>query len=199
MVVHPPSLRDSAIEAALGIADARDPKSPGADLIGYHASGLAPICRVVLDVPVVRSDVFVDLGAGRGKVLAIVRALTGARVRGVELQRELVDGAVRGIELECADVRAASLDDGTVFFLYTPFIGAVLAEVLERLHAVARRRAIVVCALGLTLPCPWLVAREGDAFWLTIYDSVVDGVAARAARPEVPNDERLERLAFERR
>jgi hypothetical protein len=67
-----------------------------------------------------------------------------------------------------------------VFFLYVPFTGAVLGRVLERLPDVARRHAIVVCALGVDLAAPWLAQRPLDAFWLSLYDSVVEGVPARA-------------------
>ncbi|MBL8915813.1 MAG: hypothetical protein JNM17_34260 [Archangium sp.] len=193
-----PEQRDAVLERALGIDAPVASAPPGAELIGYHASGLAPVCRMVRDVPIRASDVFVDLGAGRGKVIALVRALSGARVRGIELQRELISTAVRGVELEHADVRTASLDEGTVFFLYTPFTGPVVREVGERLRRVAERHAIVVCTLGFTLDAEWLRARETDAFWLTVYDSVVPGVAPRE-QVRVDFDERLERLAYERR
>ena len=55
---------------------------------------------------------------------------------------------------------------------------------MRRLHGVAGRHAIVVCALAVDLDrhAPWLVARRIDAFWLTVYDSVVPGVAPREAR-----------------
>ncbi|MFT3712640.1 MAG: hypothetical protein QM817_33745 [Archangium sp.] len=194
----PASERDAALDTLLDLTPPRDSSSPGDNLIGYHASGLAPVCRAVLDVPMMASDVFIDLGAGRGRVVAIVSALTRSRTRGIELQPELVAAPARGVTLEHADARTASLDDGTVFFLYTPFTGSVLAEVLSRLELVARHHAIVVCALGFTLPCAWLTPRETDAFWLTIYDSVVAGVPSRTSTSQVP-DERLVRLAHERR
>lgn len=198
-----PELRDAAAERALGLDDGArfSSESPGPELIGFHSSALSVVARVVLEVGLTPADVFVDLGAGRGKVVALVEALTGARGRGIELQRELVSSPARGVMLELGDARSTPLDDGTVFFLYAPFIGTALGEVLMRLHAVARRHAIVVCALGVTLPaCDWLVPRELDAFWLTLFDSVVPGVAPRArSASNLPRDERLERLAHERR
>ena len=155
--------------------------------MGYHASAAAPIAQMLREVPVTSSDVLVDLGAGLGKVALLARLWTGARVRGIELQASLVtrarDAAARvGLDVDfvCDDARAAALDDGTVFFMYAPFTGPVLREVLARLENVARTRRITVCTLGIDVDreAPWLVRRASDAFWLAIYDS---GLVSRSA------------------
>ena len=156
-------------------------------------SAIAPIVRAVLDVPMTRDDVFVDLGAGLGKAAMAVHLLTGARARGVELQPALAtaasaqakDLALDGVEFVRADALEADLDDATVVFLYLPFTGDVLAGVLRRLEAVARRRQIVVCALGLdSSGADWIAERPSEEFWLSIYDSRIPGaVRARVGRP----------------
>jgi SAM-dependent methyltransferase len=188
----PPAERDAALEEHLGIARPPAPVVPGEHLIGYHASGVAPIVRTLIEVPVVADDVVIDLGAGLGKVILLARLLTGAAARGIELQADLVRAGReaarrRGIDAQLVqgDAREADLDDGTVFFLYLPFTGPVLAKVVERLRAVASRRAIVVCALGVDVErdAPWLVRRSVDSFWLTIYDSRIPHVPPRP-RPE---------------
>jgi hypothetical protein len=204
----PPNERDAAVEEHLGIAVPASAAPPDEDLIGYHASGVAPILRVLIEVPVVADDVVVDVGAGLGKVALLARILTGSKARGIELQARLVERACEaaarlGVDVPFTrgDAREADLDDGTVFFLYLPFTGPVLVDVLERLREVGSRRAIVVCSLGLDLErhARWLVRRPTDAFWLTVYDSVA---------PEVPPRARCERsrllgraadvIAFER-
>ncbi|MDB4993832.1 MAG: hypothetical protein JWM74_1264 [Myxococcaceae bacterium] len=189
----PEGARDAAVEARLGIAEPASAvhPPPGDHLIGYHASGVTSIVRALHEVPVVPDDVVIDLGAGLGKVVLLARLLTGATARGVELQGALVDrarAAASALGLDVAfthaDAREAELDDGTVFFLYLPFTGPVLAAVLERLHAIARRRDIVVCALGVDLDrvAPWLLARkELDTFWLSIYDTRLPGASRRAS------------------
>jgi SAM-dependent methyltransferase len=188
----PPAERDRAVEERLGLSRSADDATdapPGDHMIGYHASGVASIVRALLEVPVVPADVVVDLGAGLGKVVLLTRLLTGATARGIELQGALVDrarAAASSLALDVsfthADAREAAIDDATVFFLYVPFTGPVLAEVLRRLHAVARRRDIVVCALGVDLDrgASWLVARKLDAFWLSLYDTSVPGASRRA-------------------
>lgn len=173
--------REHAVDDLLGVAEPVPPSTPPGDhLIGYHASGIEPILQIVAEVPITERDVVVDLGAGLGKVVLLVHLLTGAKARGIELQPDLVERA-REAAARCAadvrfdhgDARTAHIEDGNVFFLYLPFTGPVLLEVLERLRAVALRRKIVVCTLGLDLDrhAPWLVRRGIESFWLAIYDS----------------------------
>jgi hypothetical protein len=205
----PPSERDAALEERFGLATPPPSTAPGPHRVGYHASGVAPIVRMLIEVPVVASDVLVDLGAGLGKVVLLTRLLTGAVARGVEVQPALVsrarEAAARMGERDVAyaqgDAREADLADGTVFYLYAPFTGPVLAEVMNRLRAVASRRAIVVCTLGVDVDreAPWLVRRNVDAFWLAIYDSAEPGATARPPGGRSPIHGPLaDVIAFER-
>ena len=181
--------RDALIEREIGLGEAPS-TSPGVEMIGYHPSGIAPIVRALCETPVNADDLVIDMGAGLGKVVRVAETL--ARTRGVERQPVLAERA-RAIcqsEIVTGDVRDVDLSDGTVFFLYLPFTGRVMVDVLEKLRVVARHHPIVVCALGAELRCDWLVPRPTDAFWLVIYDSA----AARAARP-LSADERA--VAFE--
>lgn len=203
----PPSERDAVLEEHLGIADGAPASPPGDHLVGYHASGVAPVVRMLMEVPVVAGDVVVDLGAGLGKVVLLTRLLTGATARGIELQPALArrarQAAARyGVDVSFSegDAREADLDDGTVFFLYAPFTGPVLAEVMGRLRAVATRRAIVVCTLGVDVDreAPWLARRPVDAFWLTIHDSVLPDVPRRPREPSPMLAREAHLVAFER-
>ena len=189
----PPSERDAALEKWLGIAGQVSSVPPGDQLIGYHASALAPVVAALIETRADEEDVFVDLGCGLGKVTALARLISGARVRGIELQQELISRAPRleGVEYFHGDVRDAPLDDGTIFYLYNPFSGDVLAQVLRRLRAVAEKRAITICTLGLSLKEDWLQERAFDHFWLQIFDSKSLPQRVRSHRP----DPRLARLA----
>jgi hypothetical protein len=177
----PANERDGAFERLLGIDETPQQQALGEGRMGYMPAGIAAIVRTVLDTPIGRSDVFVDLGSGLGKVTMAVHLLTGARACGIEVQPDLVaksrerahDLALDVTFLE-GDALAADLGDASVFFLYLPFIGDVLAGVLARLRAIAEQRPIVVCALGLDLHAfDWLVERPTQEFWLAIYDSRV--------------------------
>ncbi len=159
-------------------------------MIGYHASGIASIVRALCEAPVSSDDLVIDLGAGLGRVVRVAEHLT--RTRGIEIQPELAERARAICEspIVTGDARDVDLSDGTVFFLYLPFTGQVMRDVLEKLRAVALHHPIVVCALGAELRTDFLVPRPTDAFWLTIYDSA----EPRSSRP-LTADERA--LAFE--
>jgi hypothetical protein len=130
------------------------------------------------------SDIFVDLGSGLGHVPMIVSICTEARSFGIEIERAYVASA-----RECAqrlnldrvtfmqgDALEADLSRGTVFYLYTPFMGSVLRTVLDRLRHEAWTRPIRICSHGPCTPIivvePWLTATNTpDADSITVFCS----------------------------
>jgi len=206
LAAFPPGDRDRIVEELLGIAHRRLEAAPlGGGLVGYIPSGVGPIVRALMDVPVGPSDVLVDVGAGLGKVVMLAELLAGARGHGIELQPHLVEEAracasalgLTRCTYHAADARHAHLAEGTVFFMYLPFTGEVMEEALNNLHRAAQQRAIVVCALGFDLTREWLKPRTAYSFWLTLYDSVVPGVPARVSGPGVDLGPAAERVAEE--
>ena len=175
--------RDAWIDEALGGALEPPPDRP--DLprgaVPYLPCGVDAILAMVRDVPVTRDDELVDLGSGLGRVAIIGHLLTGARARGIEIQDHLVASArARCAELGLHEVtfvhaNAADIElPGTVFFLYAPCNGAMLASLVDRLEAAARNRPIVVCTVDFELPDrPWLVPRASSCTSLTVYRSRV--------------------------
>ena len=96
------------------------------------------------------------------------------------------------------DARDADLGEATVFFLYLPFTGEVLATVMRRLRCIAERRDVVICSLGLDLRgWDFVAERATQEFWLSIYDSRIPGAAPRAPRAAVELGEAGERVARE--
>jgi len=74
------------------------------------------------------------------------------------------------------DAREADRSSGTVFYLYSPFNGSILADVLSTLRMESTRRSINICSLG---PCTRKVANETwlkatalpDMERITVFDS----------------------------
>lgn len=170
--------RDAWIDELLGI------EPPPADIalprgsVPYLPCGVDEILTTILEAPVRAGDELVDIGSGLGRVVMLAHLVSGARARGIEIQAHLVERATaRAADLALTDVTfthadASAIDlDGSVFFLYTPCNGAMLASLLERIEAVARRRPIVVAAVGVELDVPWLRARTTPCAALTLYDS----------------------------
>jgi SAM-dependent methyltransferase len=178
--------RDAWVDELIGIEEA-PPDRP--DLprgsVPYLPSGVDEILAMVSEVPVRPDDELVDLGSGLGRVVILAHLLSGARACGVEIQEPLVRRArARCAELDLPAVsfvhaNAADTElDGSIFFLYAPFTGEASTRVLRRLEEVARRRAIVLCAVGLELHgVPWLLPRSTSRVSLTLYDSQLPGSA----------------------
>jgi hypothetical protein len=188
--------RDVWVDELLGL---EEPPPDVPDLprgaVPYLPCGVDEILAMVEEAPVGPGDELVDLGAGLGRVAMLVHLLTGARARGVEIQAPLVQIArercaalgLTGVSMVHADAAAAALD-GSIFFLYAPFGGAVLARVIDRLEEVARRRPIVVAAVGLELPdAPWLAPRATSLAALVLYDAPGDAPAGGTIRTSSSN------------
>jgi SAM-dependent methyltransferase len=177
LLAMPSHDREAWIDAVLGIA----PPPPDRDLprgaVPYLPAGVDEIIAMVREASVRATDELVDLGSGLGRVLVLAHLLSGAAAHGIELQPHLVEAArATCTELHLPAVtfthgNAADLElDGSVFFLYAPFNGDMLARVVRRLEAVARRRRIIIATVDLELQdVPWLAARPSSRAALTLY------------------------------
>jgi hypothetical protein len=184
-----PAERDAWLDAVLGLGDMPDdgPEVPRG-CVPYLPSPVEALLRMVDRAGVTSSDVFVDIGAGLGRTTAFVHLLTGAEALGIEIQSGLVRtaralAAALGLSriAYCEGDAATSIQSvstGSVFFLYCPFSGDRLTNVLGGLEVISRGRAIRVCCLDLPLPpCPWLMPEAQPDRDLTIYRSVTATLA----------------------
>jgi len=156
-----------------------------AEMVFYQPTPARHIFDMIDRTALCEDDVLIDLGSGLGHVPLLTAICTGARAIGIELEAAYVDCAQRSaqamqlsnVTFILQDARAADLSEGTVFYLYTPFVGAILRAVLDRLRAEAARRRIRVCTFG---PCTATVAKEQ---WLACArGSAVDRMAFFSSR-----------------
>jgi SAM-dependent methyltransferase len=149
--------------------------------VPYLPCSVDALVRMVDEAHIEASDVFVDIGSGVGRAAAAVHLLTGAAAMGLEIQPALVVASrelaarLKGIRFSPIEGDAARLAGyvtaGTVFFLYCPFSGRRLEEVLDGLALIAKVRDIRVCCVDLPLPPrSWLtlVSASGN---LAVYRS----------------------------
>lgn len=200
IALQPPVDRDRFVDALLGLEDrpADDEACVGDDpeLIRCVASGVSAIADAVLKAGVGPDDVFLDLGAGCGRVAMLVHLLTGARAIGLEIQEGLVAFgreraaalALDDVDLRRGDAREDELPAATVVYLYLPFVGRSLARVLARLEEQARRAPLIVCALGVELRREgWLRAVDDSSLWMTVHESVGRGPPRVRRPPPLPS------------
>lgn len=117
----------------------------GGDNAPYQPCGWMPVRRVLKDLHPVATDVFVDLGSGKGQVLLIAALHPIKRVTGVEYDQDLAEWSRRNIELAKPRLRAREVesiaadvlewsfnDDESIVFLFNPFIGQTLYSALGK-------------------------------------------------------------------
>jgi Methyltransferase domain len=147
-----------------------------AEMVPYQPTPSRHVFDLIRLTQLTASDVLIDLGSGLGHVPLLVAICTQARTVGIELEPSYVESSRQSAEelnLDNAtflaqDAREADLSRGTIFYLYTPFHGAILRAVLDRLRLTATTREIRVCTFG---PCTPIVDAES---WL-IFDSAERG------------------------
>jgi hypothetical protein len=177
--------RDELVSEVLQLCEPSEPNfQPSPEMVFYQPTPVRHILHLIAATGLAEDDVFVDLGSGLGHVPLLVSMVTGAQSLGIEVQAAYVASA-----RECAqrlhlsrvrfipqDAREADLSSGTVFYLYSPFNGSILTDVLSALRMESTRRSIKICSLG---PCTRTVANETwlkasalrDAGRITVFDS----------------------------
>jgi hypothetical protein len=140
------------------------------EMVPYQPTPARHIFDLIGRTALNADDVLVDLGSGLGHVSILASICSDARSIGVELEAGYLRCArkcARALNLHAVkfvrrDVRKADFSSGTVFYLYTPFVGSILRTVLDHLQREARTRSFRICALGKCTPAiaaePWLEA-----------------------------------------
>lgn len=121
--------------------------------VRYEPSGWLDLRRILKPADVGPGDVFVDLGAGKGRILLQAARYPFKRVVGVELSPRLAAVAQENIvasreSLCCRDIEVVVADaveyeipdDATVIYMYNPFSGPVFEAVVDNLLASVARR-----------------------------------------------------------
>ena len=150
----------------------RETRKRSPDMVFFQPTPATIVLELIKKSNITQDDVFYDLGSGLGQVPILVNLLTGAKTKGVEFEPVYCDYArqcarslrLGSVEFVNLDARDADYSDGTVFFMYTPFTGEMLQEVLDRLKDESRSRMIRICAYG---PCTLPVSNQS---WLRLID-----------------------------
>lgn len=125
----------------------------GGDNCAYAGCQWLPVRQALKNLAPQPSDVFVDLGSGKGKALLIAARLPYRRVVGVEIDDKLSQYARRNMKLAHPRLRARQVDSITanvlewpipdetsVVFMYNPFVGQTFRTAMQQIfHSYDRR------------------------------------------------------------
>ena len=116
------------------------------DFVHYSPSAWLWLPRALRRIKVRPSDVFVDFGSGKGRIVLQAARYPFARVLGVEISERINSIArlniernrrrfrCRNVELVTADAAAFDIpDDMTIAYFYYPFAGETFRRVINRI------------------------------------------------------------------
>jgi Methyltransferase domain len=119
--------------------------------VDYEPSGWRTLRQVLPRGSVTGDDVFLDFGAGMGRILVQAIRYPFGKVIGVELSEDLAriarrnvdaqSGVADSVDVVVADATAYPIpDDVTVVYMHNPFYGEIFKAVLANLIASLDRR-----------------------------------------------------------
>jgi hypothetical protein len=163
-------LRDESLSGVLQLCEPDEtelPRSP--EMVIYQPTPVRHILDLVTASNLSDDDILIDLGSGLGHVPLLISILSGTRILGVERQPAYVASVqecaqrlnLQRVQFVAEDARLADLSSGTVFYLFSPFTGLILTDVLDRLRLESIEKQIRICSLG---PCTHVLA---DQTWLS--------------------------------
>jgi SAM-dependent methyltransferase len=138
------------------------------EMVYYQKTPARIVFELVEKSHFMKEDVFFDLGSGLGQVAILVNLLAGIKVKGIEFEPAFCDYAkdcaeelkLSNVTFINVDAREADYSEGTIFFMFTPFKGEILQDVLEILKKESLKRKIKIITYG---PCTAQVALQS---WL---------------------------------
>jgi hypothetical protein len=150
--------------------------TPGPEMVFYQKTPARVIFQLTQLAELTEHDVFFDIGSGLGQAVILVNLLSGAKAIGIEFEPAYTNYAktcaaqfnLNRVEFINADALKGDYSQGTVFFLYTPFEGNMLQEMMEILKREAQKRPVRIFTYG---PCSPTVALHS---WLHCVNGTAD-------------------------
>lgn len=138
------------------------------EMVYYQKTPADVVFDLAEKIDLAPDDVFFDIGSGLGQVLILMHLLTGVTAKGIEFEPAFCNYAqhcaqqlnLPAVSFINTDARQADYTGGTVFFMFTPFTGGMMQDVLERLKQQALLRKITIITYG---PCTSTITQQA---WL---------------------------------
>lgn len=151
-------------------------REPEPDMVFYQKTPT----RIIIELSkrVNPDDVFFDIGSGIGEAVILVNLMSSASSIGIEYEpsycksaRELASKLdLANVEFINEDARKTDYSRGTIFFLYTPFTGEMMEDVLALLQKESFKKEIRLFTYG---PCSTKIAQQN---WLYCINGKTDNV-----------------------
>jgi hypothetical protein len=147
------------------------------EMVYYQKTPARIVFELVEKSHFMKEDVFFDLGSGLGQVAILVNLLAGITAKGIEFEPAFCNYArdcaaalnLSNVTFINVDARKADYSEGTIFFMFTPFKGEILQEVLAILKKESLLRKIKIITYG---PCTAQVALQSWLDFVTPHHNI---------------------------
>lgn len=156
-------------------------QNAGADYNYYATLPFRSIFRILRFLSMKDSDIFVDLGCGKGRALCCAARFELSEVVGVEYREDLCEQALRNTQRlrgRCAPVsiiqsRVEDFDfsRGSIYYLFNPFGTATIERVLTKMRSSLDRQRREVRVAYVNPKHDEMLARTS---WLECYGELKD-------------------------
>jgi SAM-dependent methyltransferase len=152
--------------------------TPKPEMVFYQQTPARIIFEMAERAKLTPNNVFFDIGSGLGQVPILINLLTGSKARGIEYEPAYCDyaaacaAALNLSEVAFINTQAQNGDysEGAVFFMYTPFEGLMLKQMMNVLKKESLKRPIRIFTYG---PCSPTIARQS---WLRCVNGPADNI-----------------------
>ncbi len=146
------------------------------EMVFFQKTPARILMQLIESASIKPADVFFDIGAGLGQSTMMFHLMTSIVSKGIEIEPAFCDYANRcaaelnltNVEFIHADARDADYSAGTLFFMYTPFEGNIMNNVLQKLKKESMNRRIRIFTYG---PCTAIISKQD---WLKCKNEVQD-------------------------
>lgn len=147
---------DDLIDGLLSLPASGPSLELAPEMVYYQPTPARHILYLLRLLQLTPQDTLLDIGCGLGRVPLLTALFTPAIATGIEIDPTYVQAAnqtactlnLNRFHCDHANARTADLSHATVFYLYTPFTGTLLAAVLNRLRDEASRRSFRIASFG---------------------------------------------------
>lgn len=128
---------------------------------GYMPTGLMHMLQIIDKLELTEGDVFYDLGSGIGLFINFLGIIfPECRFKGVEYSKKRVEESkgiserlnLTNVETYEANVLDFDFSDGTIFYMFNPFVYSILDNVVDRLSKQQPKMILTLYVKELKIP-----------------------------------------------
>jgi 16S rRNA G966 N2-methylase RsmD len=144
-------------EKRFGINTIRFKRSGSADFFHYQGASYLVLDGIFDELENYGDFHFIDIGSGKGRVAFVAESRGFKNITGIELDKSLYDQSLQNLAThrqKCSETRIRFLNENavdhhyedhkTVYFLFNPFSGRILEQLLIRILAETRNDVVFV-------------------------------------------------------